>query len=173
MKTKQNDQRNEKNGQNMLSLVIKRHMSKDYRERKYSNKNVWESREGHWWGWMFAYNGYWKRKYKKRNFGSYKTINSLLRQTWCIPSMGTHFLFTKNMWTGDSGVLCHIMNNNNGLFDVTYINDLIQTSSRTMPATKKGKLCIKVWQVDGTKRVHTLWPLKVCPMASANLFFLT
>ena len=36
-----------------------------------------------------------------------------------------------------------------------------------MPATKKVKLQDK--QVDATKQVHTLWPVKFCPNASANL----
>ena len=41
-----------------------------------------------------------------------------------------------------------------------------------MPATNKGKFQVKVWQVDGTKQFHTLWPVKLCPKASANLFSL-
>ena len=64
---------------------------------------------------------------------------------------------------------CHIMNNNNSLFDVININDLIQGSSRNMLAVKKGKLCINVWQVDGTEWVHIQWHMKFC----ANLYILT
>ena len=83
----------------------------------------------------------------------------------------TFFLFMKNTWIGDSGVLCHITNNDIGLFDVINIKELIKGSSIIMPATKKDKLHVNEWQVDGTKQIHTLWSLKFCPKASANLFF--
>ena len=42
-----------------------------------------------------------------------------------------------------------------------------------MPATKKEKLCVSVWQVDGTEWVYTQWHMKFCPKASANLLPLT
>ena len=42
-----------------------------------------------------------------------------------------------------------------------------------MPATKKGKLQVKVQQVNRAEQVHTLWPVKLCPNAGANLFSLT
>ena len=38
--------------------------------------------------------------------------------------------------------------------------------------TRKGKLCINVQQVDGTKWVHTLWSMKFSPKAGVNLFSL-
>ena len=44
---------------------------------------------------------------------------------------------------------------------------------RNMPATRKDKLCLNVWQVDGTEQVHILWPMKFCPKAGVNLFSLT
>ena len=56
---------------------------------------------------------------------------------------------------------------------VTYIKESIQGSFGIMPATKKGKLQVKVCQVDGTEWVHTLWPVKFCPKAGANLLSLT
>ena len=68
---------------------------------------------------------------------------------------------------------CHITNNKTGLYDVTNIDESIQGSSNIMPATKKGKLWVKICQVDGTEQTHTLWPVKFCPKAGANLFSLT
>ena len=38
--------------------------------------------------------------------------------------------------------------------------------------TKKGKLCVKVRQVDGIKIIHT-WPVKYGEWAGLNLFPLT
>ena len=86
--------------------------------------------------------------------------------------MGTHFLFMKNTWIGDFSALYHIMNDNISQFNID-INKLIQGSSMLMSATKKGKLCINVWQVDRTEWVHILWTMKFCPKAGANLFSLT
>ena len=56
------------------------------------------------------------------------------------------------------------------MYDVIDIKESIQASSGIMPATKKGKLQLIVHQVNGEKQVHTLWPVKFCPMAGANLF---
>ena len=42
-----------------------------------------------------------------------------------------------------------------------------------MPATKKGKPQVTVSQVHGEEQVNTLWPVKFCPSAGANLFSLT
>ena len=54
---------------------------------------------------------------------------------------GTSFhLFTKNTWTSDSGASCQITNNENGMYDITEIDESIQGSSGIMPAMKKGKL---------------------------------
>ena len=87
---------------------------------------------------------------------------------------GTSFhLFTKNTWIGDSSASCHITNDKKGMFDVIEIDKLIQGSSGTIPSTKKGKLRVIVWQVNGQEQVHTLWPVKFCPLAGANLFSLT
>ena len=90
----------------------------------------------------------------------------------CTTNEDIFFSFTKNTWIGDSGVSCHIMNDDMGLFDVIDINESIQGSSGVMPAMKKGKLRVTIWQVDGTEQVHTLWPMKFCPKAGANLFSL-
>ena len=42
-----------------------------------------------------------------------------------------------------------------------------------MPAMKKGKLWVKVYQVNGIVWVHILWLMKFCPKVGANLFSLT
>ena len=52
--------------------------------------------------------------------------------------------FTKNTWIGDSGASCHITNDEKGMFNVIEIQESIQGSSGTMPATKKGKLGVTV-----------------------------
>ena len=58
--------------------------------------------------------------------------------------MNTFFSFTKNTWIGDLGASCHITNDDTGLYNINDINELIQGSSSIMPATKKGKLQVKV-----------------------------
>ena len=74
---------------------------------------------------------------------------------------GTSFhLFMKNTWISDSGASCHITNDENGMYDVIEIDELVQGSSGIMPATKKGKLRVTVQQVNRQEQVHTLWPVK-------------
>ena len=90
----------------------------------------------------------------------------------CTMNGDTFYSFTKNAGSGDSGALHQITNDNTCLFDIININKLIEGSSRNMPATQKGKLCINIQQVDGTEWVHTIWPVKFCPRAGANLFSL-
>ena len=87
----------------------------------------------------------------------------------CTINGDIFFLLTMNTWIEDSGASCHITNDDTGLYDVTNINESIQVSSGIMLVTKMGKLQVKMHQVDGTERVHTLWPVKFCPMAGANL----
>ena len=50
------------------------------------------------------------------------------------------YFFTKNMWIGDSGALCHIKNNDDNLFGVIDIDESIKGSFRNMPAIRKGKV---------------------------------
>ena len=88
----------------------------------------------------------------------------------CTNDGNTFYLFTKNTWIGDLGVSFHITNNNTSMYDVTNIDGLIQCSSGIMHATKKGKLQVTVHQVNGEEQVHTLWPVKFCPLASENYF---
>ena len=90
--------------------------------------------------------------------------------TLCTIDGDTFYLLMKNTWFGDSGASCHITNDDICLFDVIGINELIQGNARNVPATKKGKLHVQ--QVDGTKWVHTLWPVKFCPKVGTNLLSL-
>ena len=57
--------------------------------------------------------------------------------------------------------------------NITKIDESVQGSSGNMKGTKEGKLHIKVRQVDGSTILHTLWPVKYCEGAIANLFSLT
>ena len=91
----------------------------------------------------------------------------------CTMGRETFQMFTKNTWIGDSLISCHITNNDTHLFNITVINESVQGSLGSMPAIRKRKFCIKVHQVDDTEWVHTLWPMKFCPKAGANLFSLT
>ena len=48
-----------------------------------------------------------------------------------------------NMWISDLGALCHITNDDSGMYDVTDINELVEDSSGSMPITKEANLA---WQ---------------------------
>ena len=91
----------------------------------------------------------------------------------CTIDGNTFSLFTKNTLIGDLGASCHITNNNTGLYDIIGIDKLIQGSLGIMPDMKKGELQVIVHQVNRDEKVHTLWPVKFCPMAGVNLFSLT
>ena len=81
--------------------------------------------------------------------------------------------YTKNTWIDDSSASCHITNDESGMYDVIDIGESIQGSSGIMPITKNGKLRVTVHKVNGKEQVHTLWPVKFCFLAGANLFLLT
>ena len=85
----------------------------------------------------------------------------------------TFFSFTKNMWIGDSSILCHIMNDNTSLFNISTSISQFKEDPILCLLQKKAKLCVNIQQVDGTEQIHTLWPVKICPKADANLFSLT
>ena len=71
----------------------------------------------------------------------------------CTIDGDTFYLSTKNTWIRDSGALCHITNDATGMFYISYIDDSIQETSSIMPATKKGKLWINVWQVEESSSI--------------------
>ena len=60
----------------------------------------------------------------------------------------------KNTWFGHFDALCHITDDDEGLYDVTNINSLVQGSLGSMSAHKKGKHCVKVRQVDGKEKAN-------------------
>ena len=62
----------------------------------------------------------------------------------------------KHTWIGDSGALCNITIDDADLYDVTNINKLLQGSLGNIITTKNGKLGMKVYQVDGSKKLHLL-----------------
>ena len=64
----------------------------------------------------------------------------------------------KNMLIRDPGASCQIMNNDTDLYDVTDHNKLVQRSLGNMSAMKMGKLCMKVLEVDGSKKLHIYDP---------------
>ena len=66
----------------------------------------------------------------------------------CTIDGNSFHMFTKNTWIGNSGTSCHITNDETGMFDVIEIQESIQGSSGTMPATKKGKLQVTIQQVN-------------------------
>ena len=66
------------------------------------------------------------------------------------------------------GASCHVTNDDTGLYDIT-----AQGHSGSMTAAIKGKLHTKACQVDGSEKLHILWPMKHCSKVHANLFLLT
>ena len=84
---------------------------------------------------------------------------------WCTMDGETFQLFTKNTWIGDFCALCHITNNDIGLFNITKIYKLVQSSTGHMFTTKKGKLFVNAGQVDSIEWVHILWFVKYLPNA--------
>ena len=113
-----------------------------------------------------------KNRKKKKVWFMVNVKQSLLAGMMCTIGSNTFHSFMKNTWSDDSSASCHITNNENGMYDIIDIDESIQGSSGIMPATKKGKLHVTVCQVNG-EQVHTLWPVKFCPSAGANLFSLT
>ena len=61
------------------------------------------------------------------------------------------------------GASCHITYNEAGLYNITKMNKLIQGSLGNVSSTKKGKICIKVPQVNDSEWVHVLWTVKYLP----------
>ena len=111
-----------------------------------------------------------KKKLNIRKFSSQKMLEPSEASMMCTIDGTSFHSLTKNTWISDSGASCHITNDEKGMFDVTKINESIQGSSSTMSATKKGKLWVTVRQVNRLGQVNTLWPVKFCPSAGANLF---
>ena len=79
-----------------------------------------------------------KRKQKKKVLFMEDVKQPSEARMMCTIECNTFFI--KNTWIRDLGASCHITNGNNGLYDVTDIDKLIQGSPSIMPVTKKGKL---------------------------------
>ena len=82
-------------------------------------------------------------------------------QTYCLPvrrlviDLEMFSSFMKNMWVDDSITMCHITDDDLGMYDVIITNDSVQNSSGSMPATTKGKLCTKVClEMKAKKHAH-------------------
>ena len=58
----------------------------------------------------------------------------------CILEGEEYSHFTKQTWVGDSGLSCHLNNDDSGMHDVTIINDNIGITDRktSVHATKMG-----------------------------------
>ena len=59
------------------------------------------------------------------------------------------------------GLLCHIINNDSGLYDVTSMIKLVDGSSESIPTTKRDKLHMKVKQLEWSEKMHIIWPFKI------------
>ena len=46
-------------------------------------------------------------------------------------------MFTKNTWMDDSGALCHITNDDTGMYSATKMDKMVQVSLGNMKAMKK------------------------------------
>ena len=55
----------------------------------------------------------------------------------CMVDKEMFFLFMKNTQIRNSSASCHITNNDTGLFDVTFINKVVQGRLDSISATKK------------------------------------
>ena len=91
----------------------------------------------------------------------------------CTIDAETFHAFMKNTLIWDCGTTCHITNNYTGFCDVTKVNELVQGSSWSMSAMKKGKCWLKVRQVDEIKKVYVPSLMKYCARAGTNWFLLT
>ena len=89
----------------------------------------------------------------------------------CTIDGETFYSCTKNAWIGNAGALCHQWWHQS--YDITSINESVQRSLGNMLTKKKGKLCLKAWQFNCSKRLHVLWPMKICTKAYTNLYALT
>jgi len=80
--------------------------------------------------------------------------------------------FTEDTMFGDSGASCHIVNCDNGMYQVEKIHESIGGIGSDVKATKKGKLRSLIKQADGTSTVK-VFHVKYCERANKNLFSIT
>ena len=90
----------------------------------------------------------------------------------CAINKQSFYMFTKHTWIDNLSTLNHITNDDTGMYDVTNIDELEQGRSGTISVRKKEKLCTIVRQLDGSKRLNTLWPVKYSLKVGASLLLL-
>jgi hypothetical protein len=123
-----------------------------------------------------------RKQRKKRN----KKVNSLEYNSWNIdayndnvPDHGLaanscNYRFTKDTWIADSGASCHMGPTDEGMFDVTAIdNPIMIGNGRSLRATKIGKMKKTVKQVDGKSLDIVLEEYKHVPSLQMHLFNVT
>ena len=116
----------------MLSFWQKGHMSWDCREKKYSNNKIYKKGEK-------AIDGeednlvlcFLAMENRRENVKQKVLFAEDVKQPseaglMCTIDGDSFFSFTKNTWIGDFGALCHIMNDNMGLFNIMDINEFTQ-----------------------------------------------
>eukprot|EP01083_Nonionella_stella_P273276 926952_1 len=82
--------------------------------------------------------------------------------------------FTEKTWFGDSGASCHIDYEDEDMFDVVYIDEVVGgIGDQLLRATKKGKKRVKIQQADGSSMEKVLNPVKYCAKAKEKLFSIT
>ena len=77
-----------------------------------------------------------ERKKKVRFANDVKFKKATKTSMMCSIYSESFLLFTKSMWIGDVGASCHITNNDTGFYDVTNINELVQSFLGCMSAIK-------------------------------------
>jgi hypothetical protein len=79
--------------------------------------------------------------------------------------------FTRETWLADSGASCHMGNSEEGMFDITLIDEPITLGNgKSLRATKVGKLRRTVHQVNGDTLDIVLEGYKCVPGLHMNLF---
>ena len=113
-----------------------------------------------------------KKKKKKESLVA-ENVKKLWRLLCSLPLPEKPSSCLQSTWSSNSGALCCITNNDTDLYDINEINKLVHGNAGNMSAIKKGNLCMKVCQVDGTEQVCILWPMKYCTNTGAILYSLT
>jgi len=79
-----------------------------------------------------------------------------------------------DIWLGDSGASCHMTRSDEGMFDVTDINQEIKIGNgKSIRATKEGKLRVQALQKSGKTLDIVLTKVYFVPGLYCNLFSLT
>ena len=81
----------------------------------------------------------------------------------------------KNLFIADSGASCHLVGNEQGMYEWEYIDDdIVIGDGKSLRATKIGKLKMLLKQQDGSEKVVQLTGVKyVQNLGPYNLFSIT